>query len=173
LLSFDLVPKDVMPHADIVPTPIDDARPGEAAEEGAAWVAPSCPSNPSRDDSGERSQKPLERFAAARTQDEMQVGADVGVIVDADAEAARHVSHRASHGAVVSAQGPRAFGPVAGEHQVHGSPRADWALELAAPATYVAAMFQAVLFEAHLSTEERQLHRKNLIIMIRRAMLFR
>jgi hypothetical protein len=86
-IAFDLVSKDVVPNTNEVPTPGDDTRPGEPAEEGAGRPSPSGSRDDPSDDSGERSQEALKCVAPPCAHDEMQVRADVGIVVNANAEA--------------------------------------------------------------------------------------
>jgi len=82
--AFDAIAKDVVPHSLIVASPGDDARPGERAPEGATpkGLAPSCPSDHPSHDPREGSQKTLKCLAPAGTDQQMQMGAHVGKLVD-------------------------------------------------------------------------------------------
>jgi hypothetical protein len=111
LVALDLIPKDVVAHSGVIATPTHDAGPGQAAEEGAAWAAPSRSRDPPGDESRERSQKSLKGLAPARAQKKVQMGPDIRKVVNADAETFRHLAKHLAHGPVVFAQGPRAFGP--------------------------------------------------------------
>jgi hypothetical protein len=71
--AFDPISEDVVLETEVIPTPVDDARPGQAAEEGTAGPAPSRPRDPPSNDPGKRSQETLKRLAPADAQNEMQV----------------------------------------------------------------------------------------------------
>jgi hypothetical protein len=73
----------------------------------------------------------------------MQVGADVGEVVDANVKAPGHGSKRVPNRSIVLAKGPDAPRPLAREDHVHWAPCADRSLQLAPPTPYGAAVLGA------------------------------
>jgi len=131
--ALDLVSKDVVTNAKVIASPTHDARPSDPTEKPTARSAPSRSGHPPGDDARKRSQKRLERFAPTSANQQVQMGAHVGKVVDSDSEAPGHLSKRALHGGRVFAKRPGAASPVARKNDVHRSPYADGPLELATP----------------------------------------
>jgi hypothetical protein len=157
--ALDLIPKDVVAQAQVIPTPADDPRPREAVEKVAAAAAPFCPRDPTGDNADERSQKTLKRRPSPHTQDEMQMGADVGEVIDTHIEPTGHSAEDVAHDAIVPAQGPSTARSVARENHVHRPSRADGALELATAAMDFTAVLRPRELGMHFTIEKGQLHR--------------
>jgi hypothetical protein len=84
----------------------------------------------------------------------MQMRADVRKVVDPNAEPAGHVTKRLAHGTLMIPQGPRAFGPAARKHNVHGPAGANRPLELPTAAPNIATMLGARELSPDVATEE-------------------
>ena len=84
--------------------------------------------------------------------------AHVGNVVDADPEAMRHFSKHVAHGALVPAERPGSAGPFARQNDVHGAPRADGALELAAAPPECAAVRGSHELGVDVASEKGLLH---------------
>jgi hypothetical protein len=131
-VALDRISKNVVPYAEVIAPPGHDARPGQAAEEGAGWPAPFCPRDPPSDDPRKGSQERLKGVATPNAYEHVQMRTHVGKIVDADPESMRHLSKRVAHGTLVPAERPGPAGPFARQNYMHRAPRTDRALELAA-----------------------------------------
>jgi hypothetical protein len=152
---------------------LEDPRPRQTVEEVAAAAAPFCPRDPPSDNAGERWQEILESLPPPHAHHEMQLGAHVGEVVNADIEPTGHPAEHVAHDAIVLAQRPRTARSMAREHEVHRAARADGPLALAAAAMNVAAVFRPRELGVNLAIEEGQLHRwMNLIIDCLGAMSF-
>jgi hypothetical protein len=138
--TLDLISKDVVPHADVVPSPANDARPGQAAKEAPARLPPSRARYQPSDHPRKGAQETLKRVAAPRANEQVQVRAHVGIVIDTDSEAIGHLSKRATDGGRVPEKVPRPAGALARENDMHGAARADRALELATAASDGAAV---------------------------------
>src|SRR6185503_13134962 len=88
--ALDLVPKDIVAQAPVVPAPADHARPRKTVEEGPSWAGPFSPRDTTSHDAYEGLQKALKPFTPPRAQHQVQVRPHVGEIVDAHVEPARH-----------------------------------------------------------------------------------
>src|SRR5438876_10351047 len=62
--TLDLISKNVVPYAEEIASPCDDACPSQAAEEGAAGAPPSCPGDSTSNDAGKGPQEGLKSIAA-------------------------------------------------------------------------------------------------------------
>jgi hypothetical protein len=160
--ALDFISEDVVADAQVIATPAHDARPSQAAEEAADTLAPPRAGNATGDDACERSQKALKSLSPARPHEQMQVCADIRVIVDPHTESPRHLSQRVAHGSLMPAQRPGAFGPPTRKHDVHGPSGADRPLELPLTAPHVPAVFASSELGTNLATEKRSLHEGNI-----------
>ncbi len=170
--TLDLISKHVVPHAQVVASPTDDSRPGDGVEKATARSAPSRASDPAGDDAGKRPQESLKRPASPRANEQMKMCPHVGKVVDPDAETMGHRAKRVAHGALVPAKRPRPPSSLARENDVHGSPHADGAFELATPASDRPAMLGAHDLGVQVAREQRPLHEFTIVIAKRWAMLF-
>ena len=92
------------------------------------------------------------------------MGPHVGKVVDPDPEPTGHRSKRIAHGTLVSAKGPGAASPLAGENHVHRSSHADGPLELATTAPDGSAMLGSHELGVHVAREQRPLlHELNVV----------
>jgi hypothetical protein len=123
-----------------------------------AWAAPSGPCHPPGDNACERPQEGLKGFASPRADEQVQVGAHVGEVVDSNAETPGHRSKGLAHGTLVPAKGPRPAGPVAGKNDVHGAPRAHGALEFTTPTPERAAMRRSRELGLQIARKKSLLH---------------
>jgi hypothetical protein len=151
-----------MPQTPVISAPIDHARPRKAVEEGPDRASPSCPSDPPGHDARERSQETLKCLAPPRTQYQVQVGADVGKVIDSDFEPTGHPPQHLAHGSIMFAQRPRPSGTMARENEVHGASCAHRSLELALASANVAAVLRSRELDLRRTIEERQLHERRL-----------
>jgi hypothetical protein len=156
--ALDFVSKDVVPYAEVVTAPCHDARPSQAAEETAARPPPSRSSDSASHDAGKGPQERLKGVASPNANEQVQMRAHVGKIVNADSEVMRHLSKRIAHGALVPAERPDPAGPFARQNNVHGAPRADGALELAAAPPDRAAVRGSHELRVDVASEKRLLH---------------
>jgi hypothetical protein len=107
----------------------------------ARGPAPSCARDFPRNDPRKRTQEALECLAAARSNQQMQVRAHIGKIVDSHIESTGHVAEHSAHGTCVFAKVPWTTRTVAMENYVHRPARADGAFELTPAAPNAAAVF--------------------------------
>jgi hypothetical protein len=147
-----------VPYAEVIAPPGHDARPGQAAEETSARPSPSSSSDPPSDDAGKGPQERLKIVATPNANEQVQMRAHVGKIVDSDREAMRHLSKGVAHGALVPAERPGPAGPFARQNDVHGAPRADGPLELAAAPPDRAAVRGSHELGVDVASEKRLLH---------------
>src|SRR5882757_224207 len=131
--ALDLVSKDVVTNAEVIAAPTHDARPSDPTEKPTARSAPSRSGHPSGDDPRERPQECLKCVAPPSANEQVQMGAHVGEVVDPDPEPLSHFAKGALHGGRVFTKRPGTASPVARKNDVHGAPHADRALELATP----------------------------------------
>jgi hypothetical protein len=157
--ALDLISKNVVPNAEVIAPPGDHARPGQAAEETAARPPPSRAGDPPSHDAGKGPQERLKSLATPNANEQVQMRAHVGKIVDANPEASRHLSKRVAHGALVPAERPDPAGPFARQNHVHGAARADGALELAAAPPDCAAVGGSHELGVDVASEKRLLHK--------------
>ena len=152
--ALDLVSKDVVTNAEVVASPAHDARPSDPIEKPTAGSAPSRSGHPSGDDPRKRPQECLECFAPPGANEQVQMGADVGEVVDPDPEPLGHFAKRALHGGRVFTKRPGAASPVARKNDVHRAPHADRPLELATPTPDGASMLGSHELGVHIPGEK-------------------
>src|SRR5258708_1904572 len=122
--ALDGIPENVVPHAEIVASPIDDTRPDDTDEESTRRSPWSRARHPPGDDPCKGAQESLKRCAALGSNEQMQVSTHVGEVVDSDAETTGHGPKRLADLTLVFAKRPGTASPLAREHHMHLSPNA-------------------------------------------------